>query len=379
MHEEQQKMLHSAHTVAPNMRVEVVQELQPLTLDGSTGEGGGQILRTGLALSMVTGRPLHITRIRAGRPKPGLMRQHLACVQAAVAVGGGQVDGAELGSQTLVFTPGAVRAGDYRFQIATAGSCLLVLQTVLPALMLADGPSKVELSGGTHNPMAPPFDFLERAFAPLVRRLGVGLDLQLQRRGFYPAGGGELVAHITPASTTTQPLAPVDVLERGPLHNAWGEALVPGLARNIATRELEALGQRMGWTFESGQLRQPPTRQNEGPGNALIATLEHAHVTEVFCQLGERHLSAEQVAKRLVDEVRAYQRSSGALGPHLADQWMLPLALAVWRSGRAARYTCTEVTQHTATNAQTIALGLPVRVQITPVERAMQVEILPAP
>ena len=379
MHEEQQKMLHSAHTVAPNMRVEVAQEQQPLTLDGSTGEGGGQILRTGLALSMVTGRPLHITRIRAGRPKPGLMRQHLACVQAAVAVGGGQVDGAELGSQTLVFTPGAVRAGDYRFQIATAGSCLLVLQTVLPALMLADGPSKVELSGGTHNPMAPPFDFLERAFAPLVRRLGVGLDLQLQRRGFYPAGGGELVAHITPASATTQPLAPVDVLERGPLHNAWGEALVPGLARNIATRELEALGQRMGWTFESGQLRQPPTRQNEGPGNALIATLEHAHVTEVFCQLGERHLSAEQVAKRLVDEVRAYQRSSGALGPHLADQWMLPLALAVWRSGRAARYTCTEVTQHTATNAQTIALGLPVRVQITPVERAMQVEILPAP
>ena len=109
-----------------------------------------------------------------------------------------------------------------------------------------------------------------------------------------------------------------------------------------------------------------------------VTGARHAHVTEVFCQLGERHLSAEQVAKRLVDEVRAYQRSSGALGPHLADQWMLPLALAVWRSGQAARYTCTEVTQHTATNAQTIALGLPVRVQITPVERAMHVEIAPA-
>ncbi|MBT9514078.1 MAG: RNA 3'-terminal phosphate cyclase [Acidovorax sp.] len=358
------------------MRAQVVQELHHLTLDGSTGEGGGQILRTGLALSMVTGRPLHITRIRAGRPKPGLMRQHLACVQAAVAVCGGQAEGAELGSQTLWFTPSAVRAGDYHFQIATAGSCLLVLQTVLPALMLADGESQVQLSGGTHNPMAPPFDFLERAFAPLVRRLGVGLDLQLQRRGFYPAGGGELVARITPA---TQALAPMDLLERGPLHNAWGEALVPGLARNIATRELEALGQRLGWTFEAGQLRQPPTRQNEGPGNALIATLEHAHITEVFCQLGERSVSAEQVAKRLVDELRAYQRSTGALGPHLADQWMLPLALAVWRSGRAARYTCTEVTQHTATNAQTIALGLPVQVQITAVERAMQVEIQPAP
>lgn len=346
----------------------------PLTLDGSTGEGGGQILRTGLALSMVTGRTLHVTRIRAGRPKPGLMRQHLACVHAAVAVCGGQAEGAELGSQTLRFTPGAVCAGEYRFQIATAGSCLLVLQTVLPALMLADGESKVELVGGTHNPMAPPFDFLERAFAPLVRRLGAGLELQLKRRGFFPAGGGEIVASITPAR---HPLAPVDVMERGPLLNGWAEALVPGLARNIATRELDALGQRMGWTFESGRLRQPPTRQNEGPGNALIATLDYEHITEVFCQLGERSLSAEQVAKRLVDEVRDYQRSAGALGPHLADQWMLPLALAVWRSGQAARYTCTEVTQHTATNAQTIALGLPVRVQITPVKQAMLVEISP--
>lgn len=346
----------------------------PLTLDGSTGEGGGQILRTGLALSMVTGRTLHVTRIRAGRPKPGLMRQHLACVHAAVAVCGGQAEGAELGSQTLRFTPGAVCAGEYRFQIATAGSCLLVLQTVLPALMLADGESKVELVGGTHNPMAPPFDFLERAFAPLVRRLGAGLELQLKRRGFFPAGGGEIVASITPAR---HPLAPVDVMERGPLLNGWAEALVPGLARNIATRELDALGQRMGWTFESGRLRQSPTRQNEGPGNALIATLDYEHITEVFCQLGERSLSAEQVAKRLVDEVRDYQRSAGALGPHLADQWMLPLALAVWRSGQAARYTCTEVTQHTATNAQTIALGLPVRVQITPVNQAMLVEISP--
>ncbi|AYM97697.1 RNA 3'-terminal phosphate cyclase [Acidovorax sp. 1608163] len=350
----------------------------PLTLDGATGEGGGQILRTGLALSMVTGRPLHITRIRAGRPKPGLMRQHLACVQAAVAVCGGQAEGAELNSQTLVFTPGVVRAGDYRFQIATAGSCLLVLQTVLPALMLADAPSKVELMGGTHNPMAPPFDFLERAFAPLVRRLGVGLELELKRRGFFPAGGGELVARITPTASTQQPLVPVDVLTRGPLQSAWGEALTPGISRGVAVRELQTLGQRMGWTQESGQLRQPPTRQNEGPGNALIATLEHAHITEVFCQLGERSLSAEQVAKRLVDEVRAYQRSAGALGLHLADQWMLPLALAVWRSGQAASYTCSEVTQHTATNAQTIALGLPVRVQITPAERAMHVEIAPA-
>ena len=349
--------------------------LQTVVLDGSQGEGGGQILRTSLALSMVTGQPMGIEKIRAGRAKPGLMRQHLACVNAAAAISGAAVEGAELGSQSLRFAPGPVRAGEYRFAISGAGSCMLVLQTVLPPLLLAGVASRLHLSGGTHNPMAPPFDFLERAFAPLVRRLGMGLELDLKRRGFFPAGGGELVAHIAP---DPQALAPVDVQERGPLLNAWGEALAPGLARSIAPRELETLGLRMGWTFEAGQLRQPPTRQNEGPGNALLATLEHAHVTEVFCQLGERSLSAEQVAKRLANEIRTYQRSHGALGPHLADQWMLPLALAVWRSGRAASYTCTEVTLHTATNAQTIALGLPLQVRIIPVERAMRVEIAPA-
>ncbi len=346
-----------------------------INLDGSTGEGGGQILRTGLALSMVTGRPLHIQHVRAKRPRPGLMRQHLACVQAAVAVSDGRAEGAELGSQELHFTPNAVRAGDYRFQIATAGSCLLVLQTVLPALMLAEGESCVQLSGGTHNPMAPPFDFLERTFAPLLRRLGIGLDLHIQRRGFYPAGGGEVEARIKPASTA---LTPFDILERGVLQNAWGEALVPGLSRGVAVRELEALGQRMGWTFEAKTLRTPQSRQNEGPGNALLATLEYEHITEVFCQLGERSLSSEQVAKRLADEVQTYQRSTGALGPHLADQWMLPVALAVLRSGQAASYTCTEITPHTATNALTIAQCLPLHVRTAPTNGTMRVDISPA-
>ncbi|MBB6560916.1 RNA 3'-terminal phosphate cyclase (ATP) [Acidovorax soli] len=337
--------------------------LQPLVLDGSQGEGGGQILRTGLALSMVTGRPLRIERIRAGRAKPGLMRQHLACVQAAVQVSGGQAEGAELGSQSLQFTPGAVQAGDYTFRIAGAGSCLLVLQTVLPALMLADGASRVQLAGGTHNPMAPPFDFLQRAYAPLLARLGVGLELALERRGFYPAGGGLLHAQITPA---TKALAPFDLLERGAPLAAWGEALAPGLARSVAARELEELGRRLGWTQEAGQLRTPGVRQHEGPGNAVMATLEYAQVTEVFCQFGERGLSAETVARKLAEEVRAYERSTAATGPHLADQWMLPLALAVWRTGQEARYTASELTDHTRTNAAVISAGLPVRVTTEP-------------
>ncbi|MEN4922981.1 RNA 3'-terminal phosphate cyclase, partial [Achromobacter spanius] len=143
-----------------------------IELDGSEGEGGGQVLRTSLALSMITGRPLRIQRIRARRAKPGLMRQHLACVHAAMDISGAHCDGAALGSQAMTFTPGAIRAGDYRFAIASAGSCMLVLQTVLPALLAADGPSRIELQGGTHNPLAPSFDFVARAYAPLARKLG---------------------------------------------------------------------------------------------------------------------------------------------------------------------------------------------------------------
>ena len=334
-------------------------------LDGSQGEGGGQILRTGLALSMVTGRPLAIDNIRAGRPKPGLMRQHLACVHAAAEVSGAEVEGAALGAQSLRFAPGPVRAGDYRFMVASAGSCLLVLQTVLPALLLAGQSSRVQLGGGTHNPMAPPFHFLERAYAPLVGRMGAGLDLTLRRCGFYPAGGGEVEAVVTPAPDR---LRPFDLLVRGAPRAAFAECLAPGLARGIARRELDTLGQAMGWSDD--QLRGGEQRQNEGPGNALIATLAYDHVTEVFCTLGERGVSAEEIARRLVRELRAYQGSEAAVGPHLADQLALLLALAVWQQGEAgvpvaASFTCSEVTAHTRTNCEVIERFLPVRFDIT--------------
>ena len=326
-----------------------------IELDGSTGEGGGQILRTGLALSMCTGKPLRITRIRAKRPKPGLMRQHLACVLAAQAICDAQVTGAELGSATLDFTPGAVRAGEHRFAVGTAGSCTLVLQTVLPPLMRADAPSRLRLCGGTHNPMAPPFHFIQRCFAPLLRRLGVGLDLALRQHGFYPAGGGEFEALVRPAER----LQPVDLLQRGALRREWAEALAPGLPRSVAARELAAVAQALGWPPE--QLLTPPMRQQEGPGNALMATLEHEHVSELVTSFGEKGVSSELVAKRLVDELRAYRASDGALGPHLADQWMLPLALAVSDSGQTAVFTCSELTLHASTNLAVIERFLPVR------------------
>ena len=345
--------------------------MELIELDGSTGEGGGQILRTGLALSMCTGQPLAIQRIRAKRPKPGLMRQHLTCVQAAVAVCGAKVEGAELGSQTLVFEPGPVRAGDYAFHVGTAGSCTLVLQTVLPALMLCAEPSRVSLSGGTHNPMAPPFHFLERSFAPLLRRLGVGLDLELRRLGFYPAGGGELSAVVRP---TAGGLLPFDLTDRGPVQEAYAECFAPALPSAVAVRELAALARALGWSGE--QLRTPAVRQNEGPGNALLATIAYAHVSEVVTVFGEKGVSAEQVAGALVKEVRAYQASEGALGQHLADQWMLPLALAVVERGGAASFTCTELTEHATTNIGVIERFLPVRFDVVPGDASSCVRVV---
>ena len=331
-----------------------------LTIDGSTGEGGGQILRTSLSLSMITGQPVRIERIRAKRPKPGLMRQHLACVLAAQAVSGAQVSGAELGSQTLVFEPGSIRPGEHAFAVGSAGSCLLVLQTVLPALMLAGAPSKLKLSGGTHNPLAPNFHFIERAFVPQLQRLGVSVALELRRHGFYPAGGGEMWATIEPAA---QRLRAFDLLERGALVEQFADSLVAAVPRRVADRELALVQQALGWSGD--QLRVPNVRQNEGPGNALIATVVHEHLTEVFTAFGEKAVSSEQVANRLVRQIKTFKTSTGAVGPYLADQLALPWALAVNQSGLSAAYTCSEVTEHTRTNLDVIQRFLPVSAEVT--------------
>ena len=327
-----------------------------IDIDGSAGEGGGQILRTSLALAMCTGQAFTLARIRARRAKPGLMRQHLTCVNAATAVSGATVQGAELGSGTLVFEPGSVTAGEYAFSVGTAGSCTLVLQTVWPALMLAGASSRLTLSGGTHNPMAPPFHFLERCYAPLLRRLGADSALALRRLGFYPAGGGEIEATIHPAADA---LRPFDLLERGARLESYAECLAPALPSAVARRELDALARELAWTPE--QLRTPVVRQNEGPGNALMATLVHEHVCELVTHFGEKGVSSEAVANAVAREVRAYEGSAAALGPHLADQWALPLALAVWRRGGTAAYTCTELTDHATTNFAVIERFLPVR------------------
>lgn len=343
-----------------------------IEIDGSVGEGGGQILRTSLALSMCTGQPFTLTKIRAGRTKPGLMRQHLTCVIAAAEVCGAEVQGADLNSQALTFSPGRVRAGCYNFNVGTAGSCTLVLQTVWPALLLADAQSQLKLGGGTHNPMAPPFHFLERSYAPLMRKLGAQVELTLRRSGFYPAGGGEIEVTIWPAADKLQPF---DMNERGAKVENYAECLAPALPRSVARRELECLGSVLGWSDDL--LRELPARQNEGPGNALMATLVYEHLTEVFTGFGEKGVSAEKVAHDLVREIRTYQASEAALGSHLADQWALPLALAVWKRRQTAAFGCTELTSHARTNFDVIERFLPVKFSTDASSNGWQVNLRP--
>src|SRR5437762_121940 len=193
-----------------------------LTIDGSFGEGGGQIIRTSLALSLITGTPFRIYNVRARRAKPGLQRQHLTAVNAAAEVGNAQVDGAQVGAREFTFRPGKVQPGAYTFDIGTAGSTTLVLQAILPPLMCAAEPSLVVLRGGTHNVHAPPYEFLARTFLPLIARMGPRVHVELVRYGFYPPGGGQFNVYIEPAAHLT----PLELIARGEFKSRRARGLV---------------------------------------------------------------------------------------------------------------------------------------------------------
>lgn len=331
-----------------------------IQLDGSLGEGGGQILRTALSLSMVTEQPFRIEKIRAGREKPGLLRQHLTAVNAAAEICGATVEGAAISSRELTFSPGPVKAGQYTFTVGSAGSTTLVLQTVLPALMIAKEPSSLTLEGGTHNPHAPPLDFLEKAFVPLVNRMGPKIHLNLERAGFYPAGGGRFFAEIQPAAK----LSPLHLSARGVIRKQLAKAVVAALPGDIAKRELAQIEKKLGWTGEQLQIRQLP--QEWGPGNLLTLEIESENVTEVFTSFGMKGVSAEAVAEQAFREARRYLACDAPVGPHLADQLLLPIALA--GGGSFVTY---EPTEHTRTNVQVIQRFLPIRFEV--IEREKEI------
>jgi RNA 3'-terminal phosphate cyclase (ATP) len=323
-----------------------------IVIDGSQGEGGGQILRSSLALSLVTGQAFRIAKIRAGRRKPGLLRQHLAAVNAASAVGQSRVEGVHIGSQELFFAPGKIKPGKYHFAIGTAGSGTLVLQTVLPALLTAPFSSEIVLEGGTHNPNAPPFDFLSRVFLPLVNRMGPKVSAVLHRPGFYPAGGGKFTISVEPSEI----LIPLDLPQRGKVHRMTARAVVANLPRQIAERELQVVRHRLGWDDNALMIEEV---DSPGPGNILCLEIESEKVTEIFSGFGRRGVPAEKVAEETIREALEYLAADVPVGLHLADQLLLPMALAGKGSFRTVAPT-----PHLATNMEVIRRFLPVAMEI---------------
>lgn len=292
-----------------------------IEIDGAEGEGGGQVVRNACALSLVTGEPVRITHVRAKRSKPGLMRQHVTAIEAACAIGGATCEGLVVGSSDLTFRPGRIVAGDYRFAVGTAGSTGLVLQTVLMPLLLADGPSRLVLEGGTHNMLAPPFEFIERSFLPIVRRIGGQVEARLVRHGFYPRGGGRIEVDITPG-----PLSPIDCVDRGAALGVSACALFAGLPMSIAEREIAIVRAALGWSERECFLRELPADQ--GPGNILLLEARYEHGTEIVSGFAQLGVTAERVAKTTVNRMRGYLAGDAFAGPYLADQLLLPMALA---------------------------------------------------
>ncbi len=314
-----------------------------IEIDGSEGEGGGQILRSSLSLSIWTQQAFRIFDIRANRDPPGLKRQHLTAVRSAAEICDADVVGDHIGSRELVFRPSRLNCRDYSFNIATAGSSTLVLQTVLPPLLMGPELSSVEIIGGTHNRGSPPFDFLERAFMPLLQRMGADITLQILRYGFYPRGGGQIRCEIRPAR-----LRPLQLHKRGALEQISAEAYIAALPMNIAERELSAIGQSLEIPREHLHLQGLPN--DMGPGNAVTITAKFVNVTEVFTGFGERGVLAEAVAKGAASEAREYLDATAPAGEHLADQLLLPLALA-----GSGSFIATKITEHLRSNAKVIA------------------------
>ncbi len=327
-----------------------------IEIDGSYGEGGGQILRTSLSLAAITGQAVHFTKIRANRRKPGLMRQHRICALAAAEITGGKLAGADLNSQEMTFEPGSIRGGEYHFATGSAGSTMLIAQTVLPILLLADQPSRVVLEGGTHAPNAPVFDFFDRVFLPCLRRMGAEVTATLERTGFYPVGGGKAVLEIRPIREWGYlELAGQDKTTAGKI-----VALGSGIDRGILEDEVRITHEQIGsgeWSAEIREVDSP------GPGNVLYLELVRKNITELFSVCGEFNIPRKTVAERVAGMARKHLDSGAAAGRFLADQLLLPMAM-----GKGGKYLTLPPTPHTRTNAAVIRKFLPVGITMDNLE-----------
>ena len=339
----------------PDYPIPNAYELKMIEIDGSIGEGGGQILRSALTLSLITGDELRIANIRAGRSKPGLRPQHLAAVRAAAAISAAQVEGDQVGSQAIGFCPGPVNAGKYHFEIGTAGAATLVLQTILLPLSMTTKRSIVTIGGGTHVPWSPCYDYLDQHWLYFMRQIGMDATLTLERPGFNPRGGGLLRAQIEPAAE----IRPLSLPQRGKLQQIRGLSAVAGLSLDIAKRQRQRVVARLGSKYPLNDIRITEIKtSNKGTFLALIAEFEFGQAC--YCTLGALGKRAESVADEVADDMETFMQTDGAIDRYLADQLLLPLAFA----GGKSTLRTERITQHLRTNAWVIEQFTAARIQI---------------
>ena len=335
-----------------------------IPIDGSHGEGGGQVLRTTLSLAALTGQPVRIVKIRAGRKKPGLQAQHLTAVLSTAHICDAEVEGARLGSQTLTFTPRRPpQAGEYHFDVSeqrkggSAGATTLVLHTILLPLAWADGLSRVTVRGGTHVPWSPPYQHLERVYLPMLERMGLFARARIARWGWYPQGGGEVTVEVE--GVPGRQLIPLELLERGELRQLRGLSASSNLPTHVGerqARQAEKTLRQAGLSPRFEVLQGP----SPGIGSVVVLVAEGEGWAAGFNALGERGKPAERVAEEACFDLLRWWRSGAAVEMHLADQLVLPLALA---AGPSTFTTC-RVTQHLLTNAWVVEQMLPVHIAV---------------
>ena len=323
-----------------------------IDIDGRLGEGGGQVLRTSLALSAITGQAMRLHHIRGRRGKPGLLRQHLTAVRAAAVICGADVTGDAMNSSEVTFIPGEIKAGLYEFDIGSAGSVNLVLQTLVPMLMMAQEVSAISLRGGTHNPASPNSDFLKRVFAPALSLFGPELDLTIKRYGFYPAGGGLLKAHLTPHA-----LKPAYI----PSRECLGELVLQGRCSRTNTDRIERLAELV-----KTQLNRPSLTldlqevESLGPGWVIMAHIDGSPLSQLFTLFEQKKISMVEAAQSLTREIQTFLTHEASVDEHLADQLLVPIALAGGGS-----FVTTTPSLHTTTNIEVISRFLPVKFSVS--------------
>ncbi|MDF5723187.1 MAG: RNA 3'-terminal phosphate cyclase [Rhizonema sp. PD37] len=343
-----------------------------IQIDGSYGEGGGQILRSSLSLSAITGKPICINSIRAGRKKPGLAAQHLTAVRAAATICNAQIQGDTLSSTSLEFIPGtSVQAGNYTFDVSearegsSAGAIALVLQTILLPLALCSGDSEVTLRGGTHVSHSPSMTYIEQVYLPTLYRMGVRVEVELNAWGWYPRGGGEVNLLINGGSK----LSGIDLVERGNLQQVRGLAVVTELPSHIPQRMVSRAENLLRKAELKANL-QPLRAKGVAPGAGLFITAQYENSLAGFGAVGRLGLPAEKVAQIACEELLKFHETGAAVDEHLADQLLLPAALASQKS----QYRVADFSQHLTTNAWVIEKFEIARVSVDIVDQLVTVE-----